>query len=91
MPEPITTLYDEVRYPGGLYPQTHPNQLITIATLFGLGAHSALGNTVNYLGEFDAAQAHVAQGIALYDPQQHHARAVRYRQDVGCSAKPMPP
>jgi predicted ATPase len=38
---------------------------------------------MNYLGEFAAAQAHFAQGIALYDPQQHHAHALRYGQDPG--------
>jgi hypothetical protein len=47
--------------------------LLTLAQQVGdpallLGAYSALGNTVNYLGEFAAAQAHFAQGIALYDP-----------------------
>ena len=48
-----------------------------------LEAHYALGNTLNYLGEFAAAQAHLAQGIALYDPQRHRAHAVRYGQDPG--------
>jgi predicted ATPase len=48
-----------------------------------LEAHYALGNTLNYLGEFAATQAHFAQGIALYDRQQHHAHAFRYGQDPG--------
>jgi tetratricopeptide (TPR) repeat protein len=48
-----------------------------------LEAHRALGNTLNYLGEFAAAQAHFAQGTALYDPQQHHAHAFRYGEDPG--------
>jgi tetratricopeptide (TPR) repeat protein len=48
-----------------------------------LEAHYALGNTLNCLGEFAAAQAHLAQGIALYDPQQHRSHAVRYGQDPG--------
>jgi methyltransferase-like protein/ubiquinone/menaquinone biosynthesis C-methylase UbiE len=30
------TEYDAVVYPSGLYPQTHPDRLATIATLFGL-------------------------------------------------------
>ena len=30
-----------------------------------------------------AAQAHLEQGIALYDPQQHRAHAFRYGQDPG--------
>jgi predicted ATPase len=38
---------------------------------------------LNYLGEFAAAQAHFAQGITLYDPQQHRAHAFRYGQDPG--------
>jgi methyltransferase-like protein len=36
MAEPMTTLYDEVLYPSGLYPQTHPDQMATMATLFGM-------------------------------------------------------
>jgi predicted ATPase len=48
-----------------------------------LEAHYALGNTLNYLGEFAATQAHFAQGITLYDPQQHRAHTVRYGQDPG--------
>jgi predicted ATPase len=62
--------------------------LLTLARQVGdpallLEAHYALGNTLNYLGEFAAAQTHFAQGIALYDPQQHHAHAFRYSQDPG--------
>jgi methyltransferase-like protein/SAM-dependent methyltransferase len=30
------TLYDDVPYPSGLYAQTHPDRLATIATLFGM-------------------------------------------------------
>src|SRR5439155_19970951 len=63
-------------------------QLLTLAQQVGdpalrLEAHYALGNTLNYLGEFAAAQAHLAQGISLYDPQRHRAHAVRYGQDPG--------
>jgi predicted ATPase len=63
-------------------------QLLTLAQQVGdpallLEAHYTLGNTLNYLGEFAAAQAHLAQGIALYDPQQHHAHAFRYGHDPG--------
>src|SRR5262249_53056139 len=62
--------------------------LLTLAQHIGdpallLEAHCALGCTVDYLGEFAAAQAHYAQGIALYDPQQHRSHAVRYGQDPG--------
>ena len=63
-------------------------QFLTLAQQVGdsallLEAHSALGNTLNYLGEFTASQAHFAQGIALYDPQQHRAHAFRYGRDPG--------
>jgi TOMM system kinase/cyclase fusion protein len=63
-------------------------QLLTLAQRVGdlalrLEAHYVLGNTLNYLGEFAAAQAHFAQVIALYDPQQHHAHAYLYGQDPG--------
>ncbi|RPJ00372.1 MAG: hypothetical protein EHM39_04960, partial [Chloroflexi bacterium] len=63
-------------------------QLLTLAQHIGdpallLEAHYALGNTLNYLGEFPATQAHFAHGIALYDPQQHRAHAFRYGQDPG--------
>jgi predicted ATPase len=50
-------------------------------------AHYALGLTLNYLGEFAAAHTHLAQGIALYDPQQHRAHAVRYGQDPGVACR----
>jgi predicted ATPase len=63
-------------------------QLLSLAQQVGdpalrLEAHYALGNTLNYLGEFAVAQAHLAQGIALYDPQQHRSHVVRYGQDPG--------
>jgi TOMM system kinase/cyclase fusion protein len=50
-------------------------------------AHYALGLTLNYLGEFATAQAHLAQGIALYDPQQHSAHAFLYGQDPGVACR----
>jgi predicted ATPase/class 3 adenylate cyclase len=63
-------------------------QLLTLAQQVGdpalrMEAHRALANTLNYLGEFAASQAHFAQAIALYDPQQHHAHAFRYGEDPG--------
>jgi predicted ATPase len=63
-------------------------QLLTLAQQAGdpallLEAHYALGNTVNYLGEFVAAQAHFAQGIVLYDPQRHRVHTFRYGQNSG--------
>ena len=62
--------------------------LLTLAQQIGdpallLEAHYALGNTLNCLGEFAAAQVHFAQGIALYDPIQHRSHAFRYGQDPG--------
>jgi hypothetical protein len=36
MSKPMNTLYDEVLYPSGLYAQTHPDRLATMATLFGM-------------------------------------------------------
>src|SRR5262245_45791089 len=48
-----------------------------------LEAHYVLGNTLNYLGDFAAAQAHLAQGIALYDRQRHRTPALLYGQDSG--------
>ena len=62
--------------------------LLTLAQQVGdpalrLEGHRALANTLNYLGEFDASQAHFAQAIALYDPQQHHAHAFSYGEDPG--------
>ena len=67
-------------------------QLLTMAQRIGdpallLEAHYALGNTLNYLGEFAAAQAHFAQGMALYDPQRHRTHAFRYGQDPGVACR----
>src|SRR5262249_17842008 len=44
------------------------------ATLF-LQVHRAQGQTLLWLGEFALARSHLAQGRALYDPQQHHGHA----------------
>ncbi len=46
-------------------------------------AHYALGDTLQCLGEFVPARAHLEQGIALYDPRKHSAHAFRYGQDPG--------
>ena len=43
-----------------------------------LEAHYALGLTLFWLGEFAPARAHLEQGIALYDPQQHRSLAFLY-------------
>lgn len=48
-----------------------------------LEAHHALGQTFFLLGEFTRAREHCEQGIALYDPQQHHAHVFLYGSDPG--------
>lgn len=40
---------------------------------FLVEAHRALGSTLLWLGEFSSAQAHLRQGGALYNPQQHRS------------------
>jgi predicted ATPase len=46
-------------------------------------AHSALAGALVHLGEFSATQAHLQQGLALYDPQQHRVLAFRLGYDLG--------
>jgi class 3 adenylate cyclase/predicted ATPase len=48
-----------------------------------LVAHNALGISEYFRGGFTAAQAHLEQAIALYDPEQHRALAFRYGVDLG--------
>jgi predicted ATPase len=48
-----------------------------------LGAHSALGTTLFYLGKFVPSKEHLQQSIALYEPQKHPFLAFRYGQDPG--------
>jgi predicted ATPase len=48
-----------------------------------LQAHRAIGQTSFWPGELVLARAHLEQGIALYDPQQHRSLAFRYGQDPG--------
>src|SRR5262249_11851242 len=48
-----------------------------------VAAHRALGTTLLWLGAVASAHAHFIQGIALYDPQQHHAAAFLYGDDAG--------
>jgi class 3 adenylate cyclase/predicted ATPase len=45
--------------------------------------HRALGTTSLFLGELTAARRDLEHGIALYDPQQHRALALRYGADSG--------
>jgi predicted ATPase/class 3 adenylate cyclase len=48
-----------------------------------LEAHFTLGMTLFYRGELTAARAHLEQGIALYDTQQHRAHTALYGHDPG--------
>src|SRR5499426_519169 len=48
-----------------------------------LAAHRALGATLLMLGDGAAAHTHFAQGLALYDPQQHRVYAFLYGEDAG--------
>jgi predicted ATPase/class 3 adenylate cyclase len=48
-----------------------------------LEAHHTLWTTRLLLGELPLARAHLEQGLALYDPQQHRALAVLYGHDPG--------
>jgi predicted ATPase len=63
-------------------------QLLSLAqrqytSAFLLLAHRALGQVSYYLGEPAAARAHVGQGIALYDPQQHNPHVSGVTTDSG--------
>jgi TOMM system kinase/cyclase fusion protein len=48
-----------------------------------LVAHRVMGDTLIWLGEFAGARAHLEQGMALYNPQQHLAHAFLYAYDSG--------
>ena len=48
-----------------------------------VAAHRALGTTLCCLGAVASASMHFAQGIALYDPQQHRASVFLYGYDAG--------
>jgi len=63
-------------------------QLLTLAqqaqdAAMLLVAHRALGTTLLLLGAAASALTHLAQGMALYDPQQHRASAFLYGEDAG--------
>jgi predicted ATPase/transcriptional regulator with XRE-family HTH domain len=46
-------------------------------------AHNVLAGASLHLGELSAAQAHLQQGLALYDRQQHRALVLRLGMDLG--------
>jgi predicted ATPase len=63
-------------------------QLLTLAqqaqdSAMLMASHRALGTTLFWLGAVAAAHTHFAQGMALYDPQQHRSSAFRYGEDAG--------
>ena len=56
-----------------------------------LQGHRALGDTLFWLGELVPARAHLEQGIALYNPQQHRTHALLYGQTLAWDAGSMRP
>jgi predicted ATPase len=48
-----------------------------------VAAHRAVGTTLLFLGATADAHTHFTQGMAFYDPQQHHASALLYGEDAG--------
>jgi class 3 adenylate cyclase/predicted ATPase len=67
-------------------------QLLTLAqqaqdSAMLLVAHRALGTTGFFMGAVASAHAHLAQGIALYDSQQHRALALLYGEDTGVTCR----
>jgi predicted ATPase len=63
-------------------------QLLTLAqqvqdSAMLVAAHRVLGNALWSLGSVASASMHFAQGVALYDPQQHRASVFLYGEDAG--------
>jgi class 3 adenylate cyclase/predicted ATPase len=52
-----------------------------------LEAHRTLVLPLTILGEFGLALTHAQHGLALYDPQQMRAHALRYGQDSGITCR----
>ena len=51
-------------------------------------AHSAIGNTLCFSADFEAARTHAEQLIAIYDPARHHALAALYSGfDLGVGSR----
>jgi len=48
-----------------------------------LVAHYMLGGTLYHLGELTPGRAHLEQGLALYDRQQHHQSGLPFGMDLG--------
>jgi predicted ATPase len=67
-------------------------QLLSLAQQVGdasmlCAAHRALGSMLFYAGAVADAHTHFAQGIALYDPQQHHVAVLLYGEDAGVACR----
>jgi predicted ATPase len=45
--------------------------------------HNLLGSCLLFRGEIAEARSHLDQGVALYDPAEHHALATRFGEDHG--------
>jgi predicted ATPase len=52
-----------------------------------LVAHRALMGPLLHLEELGSAQAHLEQGVALYDPQQHRSLGFLYGRDPGVDCR----
>jgi adenylate cyclase len=52
-----------------------------------LQAHQALAVTALCAGEPTAARRHMELGVALYDPERHHAHAYSFGQDPGVALR----
>jgi predicted ATPase len=60
----------------GLAQREHDPALLTVV-------YWAVGSIFFHLGEFGAAQAHLAQGLTLYDAQRHSSRVFPYGVEPG--------
>jgi predicted ATPase/class 3 adenylate cyclase len=79
---------------GGQYQRARElgEELLGLATqlqdpMLSLEAHRALGNSLSFRGELGLAYTHAQHGLALYDPQQIRAHALRYGQDSGIACR----
>jgi class 3 adenylate cyclase/predicted ATPase len=50
-------------------------------------AHYALGNSLYWLGELAASQAHLERANALYDPRRHQDHVLKFGHDPGVTAR----
>jgi predicted ATPase len=60
----LQTAYELAKQRMRLVRSTHGRDFLS-------SAHTSLGMTLSYLGEFTSALTHFEQALALYDPQQH--------------------